>query len=163
MPFITIEEGLTIKVPTKGATNWESIFREQCFEKISSHDHTGTGKGVQITNGSIKNRESGLTGVPASSSAMDMEIDPLTDNASYTLYMHCSQSSLPQYSCVIELLITVDTSSNCALDTAKSVKSHASAAADLDLTFSFSGKQLQVASSNASDILIYHVLERITT
>lgn len=45
---ITLNSGLTLVLPSKGDTNWENSIRTQCFQKISEHDHTGGGKGVQI-------------------------------------------------------------------------------------------------------------------
>lgn len=45
---ITLSSGLTLTIPSKGDTNWENSIRTQCFQKISEHDHTGGGKGVQI-------------------------------------------------------------------------------------------------------------------
>jgi hypothetical protein len=53
MPFLTLTGGLTIQVPTKGTTNWEETLRLECFQKISEHDHTGGGKGLQLGSGSI--------------------------------------------------------------------------------------------------------------
>lgn len=46
---ITLNSGLTLTLPSKGDTNWENSIRTQCFQKISEHDHTGGGKGVQIS------------------------------------------------------------------------------------------------------------------
>lgn len=45
---ITLSSGLTLTIPSKGETNWENQIRTQCFQKISEHDHSGSGKGVQI-------------------------------------------------------------------------------------------------------------------
>lgn len=53
MPYITITRGLTIKVPTKGTTNWDETMRTDTFNKISEHDHTGSGNGVQLSTSSI--------------------------------------------------------------------------------------------------------------
>lgn len=48
MAYITISSGLTIKVPTRGTRNWADEMLAQTFTKISSHDHTGSGKGLAI-------------------------------------------------------------------------------------------------------------------
>lgn len=45
---ITLSSGLTLTIPSKGDTNWETSIRTNCFQKISEHDHTGGGKGIQI-------------------------------------------------------------------------------------------------------------------
>ena len=43
----TISDGLTLTIPSQGATNWYSTFYAMC-EDISGHDHTGSGNGVKI-------------------------------------------------------------------------------------------------------------------
>lgn len=48
----TIAEGLTITIPSQGATNWYQTFKA-AVEDISAHDHTGSGKGNQITSSAI--------------------------------------------------------------------------------------------------------------
>ncbi len=48
MAYITIANGLTIVVPTKGTRNYSEQMLENTFKKISSHDHTGSGKGNLI-------------------------------------------------------------------------------------------------------------------
>ena len=50
MPYILLGKPyeLQLQVPTRGTTNWEEIMREQCFQKIVEHDHTGSGKGSPI-------------------------------------------------------------------------------------------------------------------
>lgn len=55
MPYITLTGGLTIKVPTKGTTNWADTVLSENFQKISEHDHTGGGKGLQLTAASLQN------------------------------------------------------------------------------------------------------------
>lgn len=51
MPYISLgtSSELQIQVPTRGTTNWEEVLRENCFKPIAEHDHTGSGKGSQIT------------------------------------------------------------------------------------------------------------------
>lgn len=44
----TLSSGLTITIPTIGETNWDQTIKLLCFQKISEHDHTGGGKGIQI-------------------------------------------------------------------------------------------------------------------
>lgn len=53
IPFITISQGLTIKVPTKGTTNWDETMRTDTFNVISAHDHSGNGNGNQLGTASI--------------------------------------------------------------------------------------------------------------
>lgn len=48
MPFTTISLGLTLTVPTNGTTNWGTQLQSLTWEKISSHDHTGSGNGSQL-------------------------------------------------------------------------------------------------------------------
>ncbi len=61
MPYITLSSGLTIKVPTRGTTNWDETLRTDTFQKISEHDHTGGGRGSQLGSGSIV--DDGITDV----------------------------------------------------------------------------------------------------
>lgn len=51
MPYISLGKTteLQLQVPTRGTTNWEEVIRENCFKPIAEHDHTGNGKGTQIT------------------------------------------------------------------------------------------------------------------
>lgn len=49
MPFTTITKGLTIKVPTRSTKNWDSTLFTELFEKISEHNHQGSGTGNQIS------------------------------------------------------------------------------------------------------------------
>jgi hypothetical protein len=53
MPFIELTSGLTIKVPTRNTTDWDAILLSDTFQKISSHDHSGSGNGAPIGVGSI--------------------------------------------------------------------------------------------------------------
>lgn len=53
MPFITLTGGITIKVPTRGTTSWSTTILEDNFQKISEHDHTGGGKGLQLGAGAF--------------------------------------------------------------------------------------------------------------
>lgn len=55
MPYITLSSGLTIKVPTRGTRNWADEMLAQTFTKISSHDHTGSGKGLPIGTNALSN------------------------------------------------------------------------------------------------------------
>lgn len=52
---ITLSSGLTLIIPSKGETNWENSIRTSCFQKISEHDHTGGGKGLQIGSNAFAN------------------------------------------------------------------------------------------------------------
>mgnify|MGYP003441927717 CR=1 FL=1 len=49
----TIANGLTLKIPSPGQRNWDVLFRDEFAEPISSHDHTGSGNGVQLGTGSF--------------------------------------------------------------------------------------------------------------
>lgn len=53
MAYITLTSGLTIQVPTRGTRNWADTVLNQNFKKISEHDHTGSGKGLQIGTNAI--------------------------------------------------------------------------------------------------------------
>ncbi len=53
MPYITYTNGLTIKSPTRGTTNYEETLRNDTWTKISSHDHSAGGKGVQLGTAAI--------------------------------------------------------------------------------------------------------------
>lgn len=45
----TISNGLTLTVPSPGQRNYATMFKEQFATPISGHDHTGSGKGLQLT------------------------------------------------------------------------------------------------------------------
>lgn len=49
----TISNGLTITIPLVGETGWSTTIKDSCFSLISSHDHTGSGKGIQIATSAI--------------------------------------------------------------------------------------------------------------
>jgi hypothetical protein len=49
----TISLGLTLKIPSQGQTNWGALFRDNFAEPISSHDHTGGGKGLQLSTNAL--------------------------------------------------------------------------------------------------------------
>lgn len=53
MPFIIISGGLTLKVPTRGTTDWDQEFLDNFATPISEHAHTGSGDGAQLGAGSI--------------------------------------------------------------------------------------------------------------
>ena len=48
MPFITVSGGLELKVPTRGTKDWNDEFLSDFAQKISDHDHTGSGNGNQL-------------------------------------------------------------------------------------------------------------------
>lgn len=48
MPFITISGGLELKVPTRGTTDWTDEFLSDFAQKISDHDHSGSGNGALL-------------------------------------------------------------------------------------------------------------------
>lgn len=48
MPYTTLSSGLTLQIPTRGTRTWADTILAECFSKISSHDHTGSGKGLAI-------------------------------------------------------------------------------------------------------------------
>lgn len=54
MPFITITGGLTLKVPTRSTTDWDTEFLNNFATPISTHQHTGSGDGQQLGGGSIQ-------------------------------------------------------------------------------------------------------------
>lgn len=49
----TLSSGLTLIIPSAGDINWQTTIKNSCFQKISEHDHTGSGKGVQIATSAI--------------------------------------------------------------------------------------------------------------
>lgn len=49
----TISLGLTLKIPSPGQTNWQTLFRDEFAEPISSHNHTGSGNGVQLSTNAL--------------------------------------------------------------------------------------------------------------
>ncbi len=57
---ITLSSGLTLIIPSPGAANWYSSIETDCFQKISEHDHTGSGKGTKIGTSALV--DDGVTG-----------------------------------------------------------------------------------------------------
>lgn len=51
----TLSSGLTLIIPSEGDNNWATSIKSNCFQKISEHDHTGSGKGVQIGTNALAN------------------------------------------------------------------------------------------------------------
>lgn len=86
----TLSSGLTITIPTLGETNWDQTIKLLCFQKISEHDHTGGGKGVQISTSAIaddavtgaKIRLPNNTYLRARNAANSADIDLIKVNAS---------------------------------------------------------------------------------
>lgn len=57
----TISSGLTLVIPSQGATNWGTTFKNSFATPISAHDHTGGGKGLQLgTNAFSSNAITGV-------------------------------------------------------------------------------------------------------
>lgn len=55
MPFKTLSSGLTLQIPTAGTKNWSATLEAQNWQKLSEHDHTGSGKGKQIGTNALSN------------------------------------------------------------------------------------------------------------
>ena len=53
MGYDTIQLGLTLTVPTAGTKNWSQATLVGAWEKISAHDHSGSGNGEKLTGASI--------------------------------------------------------------------------------------------------------------
>lgn len=49
MAFTTLSLGLTLTIPTNGSRNWGTTLKNTTWTKISSHDHSGSGNGTQIS------------------------------------------------------------------------------------------------------------------
>lgn len=49
----TLSSGLTLTIPSQGARNWGTTFKNSFAQKISEHDHTGSGKGLQISTNAL--------------------------------------------------------------------------------------------------------------
>lgn len=50
-----LSSGLTLTIPSTGDENWGPSIKTLCFQKISEHDHTGSGKGLQLGANSLSN------------------------------------------------------------------------------------------------------------
>lgn len=48
MAYETLSSGLTLVIPTSGTINWASNIKTGAWQKISEHDHSGSGKGLKI-------------------------------------------------------------------------------------------------------------------
>ena len=55
MGYINVTQGVTISVPTSGTRNWAQNLLTNAWQKLSSHDHTGSGKGLQIVTSALAN------------------------------------------------------------------------------------------------------------
>lgn len=55
MAFTQITLGLTLTIPTNGTRNWGTTLKNTTWTKISSHDHTGSGNGAQLSSAAISN------------------------------------------------------------------------------------------------------------
>ncbi len=53
MGQVTLSSGLTLTIPTAGTRNWATLLQTEAWQKISEHDHTGGGKGLQIQTAGI--------------------------------------------------------------------------------------------------------------
>jgi hypothetical protein len=53
MAYEQITDGLTLTVPTSGTTGWAQQIKQLTWKPISSHDHTGGGKGVPLNSGAL--------------------------------------------------------------------------------------------------------------
>jgi len=51
--FTPITKGLTLQIPVSGTRNWASRLFTDTWDKISSHDHQGSGTGKQIAAAAI--------------------------------------------------------------------------------------------------------------
>lgn len=51
MPFETLNLGIELTLPTTSTKNWGVTLKNTTWTKISSHDHTGSGNGVQLPSG----------------------------------------------------------------------------------------------------------------
>lgn len=55
MGYTTLSLGLTLTIPTNGTKNWGNTLRSTTWTKISQHNHTGSGDGNQMVEGSYSN------------------------------------------------------------------------------------------------------------
>lgn len=55
MGYTTINLGLSLTIPTSGTRNWGQQVLNGTWNKISEHDHTGGGKGIQLSTAAISN------------------------------------------------------------------------------------------------------------
>lgn len=47
--MLTYSGGITVQYPSEGETGWAATFLEEFIKKVSDHDHTGSGDGVQLS------------------------------------------------------------------------------------------------------------------
>jgi hypothetical protein len=58
MPFLNVGANgndLTLQLPTRSTTDWADEFLTNFAAKISTHDHTGAGRGAQLGSGAFAN------------------------------------------------------------------------------------------------------------
>lgn len=58
LPLDGTSDKLSIKVPTKGTTNWDETLKNDTFEKIATHTHDGNGLGAKISVKDLKEQGS---------------------------------------------------------------------------------------------------------
>jgi len=66
----TNKDYLRLKVPAKGEQNWSQDFKTEFALKIAEHDHTGNGKGLQITTEALK--DNAVTGAKLNANINDL-------------------------------------------------------------------------------------------
>lgn len=53
MAFTTLTLGLTLTLPTNGTKSWGTTLKNTTWTKISGHDHSGSGNGLQLGTSAI--------------------------------------------------------------------------------------------------------------
>ena len=80
MPFETISLGLTLTIPTSSTKNWGSNLKSGAWQKISGHDHTGSGNGVKLSETSLSDNLGQTQGTTLTPSGTTQTIDFNTGN-----------------------------------------------------------------------------------
>lgn len=97
----TLTSGLTLTIPSQGSRNWGATFKNSFAQKISEHDHTGSGKGLQISTNAIaanavtaaKLRFANNEYMRARNAANSADIDIIKVNTSNTLTLGATLAS----------------------------------------------------------------------
>ena len=127
MPYIALGKSseLQLQVPTRGTTNWEEVLREQCFQKIVEHDHTGSGKGTTINEAALADDavtdakradfiSSGSKALVAAGSATDTTIVSGLSSGDVVRITFSLTEAGQTYSSIGSMTITLDDAGNMA-------------------------------------------------
>lgn len=85
MAYEQIADGLTITIPTTAQNNWGPTMKTLTWKKISAHNHTGSGNGVQLGTNALADDAVRTAKIFDGSVTNDKLATPIKDQADSTL------------------------------------------------------------------------------